>query len=323
MNELISVIVPVYNSEKYLSHCIESISKQSYSELDIILVDDGSTDNSEAVYKQWAEKDSRIRVIVKGNEGAARARNTGILAARGELVYFVDSDDYIEPDMLSTMYEIMKRESSDCVISSFRYVTEDGTELPWYTPQLSKYQTMSGIEAARIFLTTFDIEGFSWNKLIRKKLIQNYDICFDESKTSYEDMFGIFKIVLCSDRVSFYNARPYYYRQHDVSCVHTMSLRKIEDYKNTILQISELGRSYHLYQESEFFYFYRMMLRLFDDIKEQRSYGDKWKEIEKIYGWNDVFNIPLRKIYQLFKPYIKDNKLKIWIKVFVVWLKFK
>ncbi|MBP3604431.1 MAG: glycosyltransferase family 2 protein [Lachnospiraceae bacterium] len=322
MNELISVIVPVYNSEKYLSTCIESISNQTYSNLEIIIVDDGSTDESYDICKKWAQKDARIHVIKQNNQGAAKTRNTGILAAHGEVLYFVDSDDYIEPNMIASMYTIMDRECCDCVVSSFRYINDKGEELAWYTPQLSDYQTMSGQEAAKIFLTTFDIEGFSWNKLIKKKLIQKHDIHFDENKISFEDMFGMFKGILYSDRVSFYNDKPYYYRQHEVSCVHTMDLRKIENFKDTILQIKELAQKNQLYSESEFFYLHRMILQLFSILKEKNVYADNWNEIKEKCRWDTIFNMSFYRVYQLMQPRLKDDKIKTWIKVFVVWLNF-
>ncbi len=127
---LISIIVPVYNTEKYLDRCIQSICKQSYQEMEILLVDDGSTDRSLEICKQWAEKDGRIQVFTKENGGSSSARNLGITKAQGEYLGFVDSDDYIE----DTMYEDLVHAVVDykALIAQVGRdeVAEDGTKLP-------------------------------------------------------------------------------------------------------------------------------------------------------------------------------------------------
>ena len=104
---LISVIVPVYKVEPYLNKCIESIVNQTYKNLEIILVDDGSPDNCPAICDSWAEKDSRIKVIHKENGGLSDARNAGMVHATGEYIAFVDSDDYIDPEMYQSLYGVM------------------------------------------------------------------------------------------------------------------------------------------------------------------------------------------------------------------------
>ena len=115
---LISVVVPVYRVEKYLDHCIQSIAAQTYPNLEILLVDDGSPDGSGAICDRWAEKDSRIRVFHKQNAGAGAARNTALDAAAGELIAFVDSDDYLQPNMYAHLYGLMKDgvDIAECVI---------------------------------------------------------------------------------------------------------------------------------------------------------------------------------------------------------------
>lgn len=323
MKELISVIVPVHNSEKYLAQCIESIMNQSYQELEIILVNDCSTDRSASICDQYAQTDARIHVIhrtVQGGEGGARARNEGIAAAAGDIFYFIDSDDYIEHDMLASMSDIMQREHSDCVISSFHYVSDTGEELPWYTPQLSGYQTMSGRDAARIFLTTFNIEGFSWNKLIRREILADNHIRFDESMNSFVDMYGMFRVILSSKQVSFYHARPYYYRQHNISCVHTMSLRKLDNFKRVISQIIKLAQENGMENESVFFHQYRMALQLFDFIRDKEKYStDVWKQFKREYQWNNIFGRSLCSALKVIFSYLRDDRLKAAVKLVWVW----
>lgn len=326
MEELISVIVPIYNSEKYLSICIESIMAQTYRNLQIVLVDDCSDDASEKICDEFAAKDSRIRVVhreTKGGEGGAKARNTGIDHATGELLYFIDSDDYIDSDMLEQMYAIMCKEKSDCVVSSFHYVDSDGKDLPWRTPELSPYGVMSGYEAARVFLTTLNIEGFSWNKLIRRDVIDKYEIRFDESMNSFVDMYGMFSAVLNSNKVSFYPARPYYYRQLDTSCVHTINNRKLGNFKRVVTQIASLARENGMTSEGEFFYDYRMVLQLFDALKNRNNYmKDDWSRIKQEYRWKITFDEPLVQVYKKFHLYLDEEKLKVKIKLILTWLAF-
>lgn len=327
MNDLISVIVPIHNSEKYLPECIASIVGQSYQNLEIILVDDCSDDGSAAICDDYARKDGRIHVIhkeIKGGEGGARARNDGIDYAAGNLFYFMDSDDYIESDMLEQMYRIMCRDKSDCVISSFHYVDHEKNELPWRIPNLAGYQTMSGREAAEIFLTTLNIEGFSWNKLFRKEVLMENQIRFDESMNSFVDMYGMFRAILGCKRVSFYNARPYYYRQHDVSCVHTMDKRKLGNFKRVIDQISTLACEKGMGKQSVFFQKYRMMMQLFDAAKSKKNYDkDIWKQIKQEYQWSALFGRSLSETCKVLFSYLKEDKVKTGVKLFIVWINFR
>lgn len=323
MKKKISVIVPVHNAEKYLEQCVKSITEQTYENLEILLIDDCSTDRSGEICDVFAGNDARIRVIhktQKGGEGGAVARNEGIAAATGEIFYFIDSDDYIEPDMLAHMYERMEADESDCVVSSFHYVNDKGEELPWYTPCLSEYQAMTGKEAAKIFLMTRNIEGFSWNKLIRREVLEKYQITFDEAMNSFVDMYGMFQTVFYSRCVSFYDAQPYYYRQHEVSCVHTMSLRKLGNYKRVIAQITRLAESGGLERESRFFEQYRMVLQLFDFIRNKKNYEAAiWKQFKKEYHWKKIFGETFFSVAKNLTQYSEKDQWKLMVRLLVVW----
>lgn len=130
MNELISVIVPVYNVEKYLDECIESIIKQTYKKLEIILVDDGSKDKSGEKCDQWKSLDNRIKVIHKKNAGLGYARNSGIEVAEGQYILYIDSDDYIEKNMVEKLHAVAQKTSSDTVFCGLKRVMPDGTSFP-------------------------------------------------------------------------------------------------------------------------------------------------------------------------------------------------
>lgn len=121
MNDKISVIIPIYNTEKYLSRCIESIIKQTYDNIEIILVNDGSTDQSSKICKKYSRIDNRVVLIEQDNKGAAAARNTGLRHATGNYIGWVDSDDYIEPDMFEKMLDCIHKENADACICQLYY----------------------------------------------------------------------------------------------------------------------------------------------------------------------------------------------------------
>ena len=129
--DLISVVVPVYKVEKYLDRCVQSIVDQTWSNLEIILVDDGSPDNCGAMCDAWAEKDSRIKVIHKKNGGLSDARNAGMAIASGTYMGFVDSDDYVAPDMYSKLLSSAEKENADIAVCNFKRVFDDGSEENW------------------------------------------------------------------------------------------------------------------------------------------------------------------------------------------------
>ena len=127
--DLVSVIIPIYGVEQYLDRCVRSVVNQSYAHLEIILVDDGSTDRCPAMCDAWANKDSRIQVIHKPNGGLSSARNAGLDMATGEFIAFVDSDDYVEPDYIATMIDAAQKNHADLVMCSVFHEDADGNAI--------------------------------------------------------------------------------------------------------------------------------------------------------------------------------------------------
>ena len=123
---LVTVVVPVYKVEKYLDHCVNSIVSQSYENLEIILVDDGSPDRCPEMCDRWAERDSRIKVFHQENRGLSAARNVGIANATGQYICFVDSDDFIDVDMVRRTYELAEKEQAELVVFGMGHASEDG-----------------------------------------------------------------------------------------------------------------------------------------------------------------------------------------------------
>ena len=203
MSELISVIIPVYKTERYLKRCVDSITRQDYSNLELILVDDGSPDNSGKLCDELAKNDNRIKVVHKKNGGLSSARNTGLELSTGEYICFVDSDDYVEKDYVSTMYHLLKKHDADLV--KINYIE---TERENYSEKEKKISEVlyegKQVESAFLDLKVDSVCVF----LYRKALIG--EIRFPVGKTS-EDIPFNFQIFQRANRFVYYPANKYYY----------------------------------------------------------------------------------------------------------------
>lgn len=215
MEPLISVIVPVYNVEKYIEKCIDSILIQSYSNLEIILIDDGSTDTSGEICERFKHKDSRIIVIHKENGGLSDARNSGIDKATGEYITFIDSDDYISKDYIQYLYNILKETNSDISICNPVYVYENANNL-YDEGNLDKNIIMEidSVEALKVMLYQNYYDTSAWGKLYKIKLFK--DIRYPVGKL-FEDMGTTYKVFLQSTKIVFSSVEKYYYLQRNNS----------------------------------------------------------------------------------------------------------
>lgn len=227
---LLSVIVPVYNVEPYLDKCVQSIVQQTYRELEIILVDDGSTDNSPQMCDDWALKDGRIKVIHKENGGLSSARNAGIDIAQGEVLSFVDSDDFIEPEMYETMVTALQDSGKD--IACCGRIVDLFGEREKVEFSIPKPRMYTREEAMKEVLCLRDIDVAAWDKIYKKKLFK--DIRYPIGKIS-EDAAIIFQLLEKTNGVihvgrNFYH---YIYRMNSISKA-TYSHKKYDNYENCI-----------------------------------------------------------------------------------------
>ena len=204
----ISVIVPVYKVEPYLDKCISSIVNQTYKNLEIILVDDGSPDNCPAMCDAWAEKDSRIRVMHKTNGGLSDARNAGMAVATGELMAFVDSDDWIVPDMYEYLYQRLTEDNSDIAACGVQMVWEDKTPSRMLTQEGNC--VLNQEEAMRAIIEESWLKQPVWYKLYKTALVR--DILFPVEKY-HEDVFWSYQAVGKAQKVSVSDHIGYYYLQ--------------------------------------------------------------------------------------------------------------
>ena len=212
MEPLISVIVPIYNVEKYLNRCIESIVNQTYKNLEIILVDDGSPDNCPQICDQWKEKDNRIKVIHKENGGLSDARNAGLDIAQGEYIAFVDSDDYIHVRMYETLINVLLEKDCDIVQCDFSKVT-DGQHIN-DDPLDYKIKEYNVKEALYSLINENPLKQVVWNKLYKKYIFDT--LKFEVGKLNEDDFFTYQAFDKCK-KICSINVSLYYYLVRNTS----------------------------------------------------------------------------------------------------------
>ena len=212
--EKISIIVPVYKVEQYLPKCINSILKQTYQDIELILVDDGSPDNCGNLCDDYAKKDSRVCVIHKENGGLSSARNAGLEIVSGAYIMFVDSDDYIALDMVETLYQRMLQDDSDMVVCGKQRVDEQGRLLSGGEGGHAQNGTYT---AEEFYPLLFSCSVEAWGKLYKRTAFD--DIRFPVGKL-HEDVFVTYKTVEKCTKISVLEEKLYYYLQRDNSIIH-------------------------------------------------------------------------------------------------------
>lgn len=216
-NPKISVIVPVYNAEKYLQRCIDSILNQTFPNFELLLIDDGSKDQSGEICDEYAKKDSRVKVFHKENGGVSSARNVGIDNAVGEYICFCDSDDWVEKTWLLSFFERMC--DNDMLITSFNiYENEKRVEFKSFVSLSDKRLIIKELEHE-------GISGYLWCKCFKKSIINTYNIRFNETYPIWEDMDFIYrywcyssKIELIGDVVTYNYNMPNFHMKYGSKC---------------------------------------------------------------------------------------------------------
>lgn len=202
MEELISVIIPVYQVEAYLEQCLDSVIHQTYQNLEIIIVDDGSKDSSGAICDRYAAEDSRIKVIHKQNGGLVSARKAGLRAASGKLIAYVDSDDWMDLDTYQTMYQLMVKNDADVVIAGHWEHTDSGqwVEQNFVKPGIYRGNMLTEqVFSTMLYEPSIGKWGLSpavWDKLFRRELIYNYQMQVDERIWDGEDHAFVYSSIL-------------------------------------------------------------------------------------------------------------------------------
>ncbi len=208
---LISVVVPVYNVEKYLGKCLDSLLGQEYGNLEILCVNDGSPDNSLQILQEYAAKDSRIKVISQENQGLSGARNTGMRAAKGSFIYFIDSDDWISANYLRSLYDALVSSGADVAINGqYAYVWDDGKV------KIKKLRYKGVFEENKQNLRKTLGFVMAWNKLYRRDFLEKSGIFYPLGVTC-EDCYFYYTVFTKVKKLAIVNDGMYYYRQNNAS----------------------------------------------------------------------------------------------------------
>lgn len=203
-NPLISIIVPVYNISGYILKCLKSLSEQSFASIEIIVVDDGSTDGSGSLCDKYATEDERVRVFHKKNGGLSDARNFGIKKARGEMIALIDGDDYVNESFIEVLYEAMMKNGADVAVCG-------------YNKMVPKPQVLSGRDVAKKLLINQDnMEIIACNKLYKRELFEKNKIEYPVGE-KYEDTLTTYKILFHAEKVVYVNEALYVYVTRDSS----------------------------------------------------------------------------------------------------------
>lgn len=241
---MISVIVPVFNVEPYLRQCIDSILNQTYSDLEVLLIDDGSPDRCGEICDEYAKRDQRVRVFHTENGGLSAARNLGLSEARGDYIGFVDSDDWIESDMYEILLGRIEETGADISICGIWNVSNDSKKAHVFTEIV--YTRTEALE----LLIDGEINNGVWNKLYCCKLFKNAR--FPEGMTS-EDIFFIQRVIFEADRVAVSSAIGYDYRVRHGSLSKSYSAKNLLDYADTHIDRYCFFRdeTYELYKKKQ------------------------------------------------------------------------
>ena len=210
---MISIIVPVYKTEQYLKKCVDSILNQTYTDFELILVDDGTPDNGGKICDAYQEADSRVIVIHKPNGGLSDARNAGIQIAKGEYITFADSDDWAEPELLEVLYEGIRQGAR--VSACGFYTIRDGNKKPWREP-FDAIRIVSSVDAVKDMMYGHSIDTSAWGKLFHRS-------CFDEIRFPtghvYEEVATTYRLMLTQDKTAITTRPLYNYVKHSDSIV--------------------------------------------------------------------------------------------------------
>ena len=254
-NIKVSIVVPIYNVERYIEKCIDSIICQTYKNIEIILVNDGSTDESEKIILKKIVADERIKYVNKKNGGLSSARNAGIKEATGKYICFIDSDDWIDKKYVETLVSAAEKNDSEIVICNIRHVFEDGT-IKEKTEQIEKNEIINSREAIRQLFLGKKYRCHAVNKLCRTSLYKDNNIFFPEGKI-YEDVFTTYRLILKAKKIYLCKEYLYFYLRNRTGSILSTSFNEkrlnIIEALNMIVENKDISKM-ELNSELQFFY---------------------------------------------------------------------
>lgn len=217
----ISVIIPIYNCQKYLSECLQSLSEQNISDFEVILVDDGSIDNSLKICEMYSRNKENVKVIHTNNNGVSAARNIGLKNAKGELITFIDADDVLDNNYLEILSHSIEIFNADLACCRYRF-------LPSTIDSITddKIKSMNASDFSIEVLNNIEIGGYLWNKMFKKEIIDKIQLTFPEGISVWEDKYFVLTYLNLCNKIVHINRFLYNYRQHENSAVRVMNYTK-------------------------------------------------------------------------------------------------
>lgn len=296
-NDLITIIVPVYNVENYLRKCLNSIVKQTYKNVEIILIDDGSTDESGKICDEYIQKHTNLRVIHKENEGVSVARNLGISEAKGKYIIFIDGDDYIERKMIEKLYNVSITKYAQ--IACCGKILESGNKIQ--NINNSNEFCVDSKQAIRKFLLLDDIDASCSDKLIDITLFKNIKYPVNRR---YEDMATMYKLLYKAKKIAHINYLGYHYVKREDSFINVNFDERHFDMITYSKEIKEF--IYEKYpdfkKEADSYYYLQLftILRKINNATNKMEYKNEYRQIKKEYN-NQIFKILSNKYVPVYK----------------------
>lgn len=321
-NFKISVIIPVYRVEKYLNQCVDSVLCQTYKNIEVILVDDGSPDSCPQICDEYLRIDSRVKVIHKQNGGLSSARNAGIDVFTGDYVIFLDSDDYWNCDnFIFELVEKITSKPSDVIIFGYNKCLDDGI-VNNSSYNLNILMSVTGKAEHLKTLVKNDIfESQAWSKAIKAEIFKNNDMYFEEGVFS-EDVDWSARLILASKSFDVLNNKVYMYRQHKTSITHNISIKNIRDIQKAIIRIVEMSKKienedYYEWYMNYCAYQYITFLNCVCVIDKSVNVKDEINEMKSYsYLLNYHSNHKVKIVYRFKKIFGYKGMLKI-LKVYL------
>ena len=305
--ELISIVIPVYNVEKYLKKCLDSIINQTYKNLEIILVNDGSTDKSADICKEYAKNDKRIIYIEQENQGLSCARNTGINNIHGKYIAFVDSDDYININFIEKLYTILIETNSDIAVCNYSKVNEN-SKIDINKKEEDVKRVFSGTSKFyNIYNELENVTVVAWNKLYKVDIFKN--IRYPNGKV-HEDEFVIYDIIKVSKKIVYTTCNYYYYFQRSNSITGNYNIKRaviLEALEDRLNKFKNDNKKI-LYSLTLYDYYYQLLTQYIMIVK---NYNDETDIKSKIY--NNILKLKKEVFFNLYINPLK--KVKLFIKL--------
>ncbi len=278
---MISIIIPVYNSEKYLRKCLDGCLAQTCQEIEIIAIDDGSTDNSGEILDEYMRRESRIKVIHQTNQGVAAARNTGIQNAQGEYLIHLDSDDYCEKEMIEELYDCAIKNNADIVICDY-FVNYPNKQI--YISQQAPTNGMACMAA----LMNGSLHGSTCNKLIKSKLYKENHICFAEKIDMWEDLSAVIRLCFFAKTVVYLPKAYLHYNQlNNQSYTNKLTVNSLDNMQQAVKITADFLEEKQLLPTFENELTFMKLTVKRESLLHTR--GQQQKEYAKLYPETDAY----------------------------------